>query len=82
MERVPDNVLEPFITGRSMVVLLLWFDFIQVIPITSFMLHDFVATRISFGCSLSPLNFTCSVQASTVTTLRLIAARPGFRYAC
>ena len=33
-----------------------------------FMLHDFVATRISFGCSLSPLHLTCSVQASTVIT--------------
>ena len=34
----------------------------------SFLLHDFVATRISFGCSLSPLHFICSVQASTMTT--------------
>ena len=35
---------------------------------------DFVATRISFCCLLSPLHFTCSVQASTVTTLPSIAA--------
>ena len=33
-----------------------------------FLLYDFVATRISFGCSRSPLHFTCCVQASTVTT--------------
>ena len=33
-----------------------------------FLLYDFVATRILFGCSLSPLHFICSVQASTVTT--------------
>ena len=57
-----------FTTDRSKAVLLLWFKFIKVIPIMCFMLHDFVATRISFGCSLSPLHFTCSVQASTVTT--------------
>ena len=34
-----------------------------------FLLYDFVATRISFGCSLSPLHFICSVQARTVATL-------------
>ena len=45
-----------FTTDRSKAVLLLWFKFIKVIPIMCFMLHDFVATRISFGCSLSPLH--------------------------
>ena len=33
-----------------------------------FLLYDFVATQMPYGCSLSPLHFTCSVQASTVTT--------------
>ena len=28
-----------------------------------------VSTRVLFGCSLSPLHFICSVQASTVTNL-------------
>ena len=31
-------------------------------------LYDFVPIRVSFGCSLGPLHFICSVQASTVTT--------------
>ena len=57
-----------FITDRSKAGLLWWFKFIQVIPIMGFMLYDFVATRISFGCSLGPLHFICSVQTSTVTT--------------
>ena len=46
-----------FIIDRSKAVLLWWFKFIQVIPIMCFLLHDFVATRIFFGCSLSPLHF-------------------------
>ena len=32
-----------------------------------FLLYDYVPTQISFGRSLSPLHFICSVQASTVT---------------
>ena len=49
-----------------------------------FLLYDFVATRISFGCSLSPLYFICSVQASTVTTslqqlLSLLSVIHGIR---
>ena len=63
-----------------MAVLLLWFEFIQVIPISSFMLHGFVPTRVKFGCSLSPLNITSSVQASTVTTLPSMAVHLAFRY--
>ena len=58
-----------FITDCSKAVLLLWFKFIQVIHIMSFMLDDFVATRISIGCSLSPQQFASAVHASTVTTL-------------
>ena len=42
------------------------------------MLHDFVTTRISIGCSFRPLLFTCCVQASTVTTLPSIAIQPAF----
>ena len=60
----------------------MWFNFIQVIPIMSFVLHDFVATRVSFGCSLSNLHFTCSVQASTVTTLPSTAAHTAFLCEC
>ena len=55
---------------------------LEVFPFMSLMLHDFVATRISFGGSLSPLHFFCSVQASTVTTLPSKAAHPAFRYMC
>ena len=47
-----------------------------------FMLHDFVATLISFGCSPSPLQFPCSVHASTVATLPSIVAYPAFQYTC
>ena len=51
----------------------------QSYSINEFLLYEFVATRISFGCSLSPLHF---IQASTVTTLPSIAAHPAFRYTC
>ena len=53
-----------------------------IIPVMCFMLHDFVATRISFGCSLSSLHFTCSVLASTVTNIPSIAAQTAFRFTC
>ena len=62
----PTHTHTLFITGRSNAALLLWFIFIKIIPIMCFMLHDFVVTRISFGCSLSPLHFTYFVQASTI----------------
>ena len=32
----------------------------------SLMSHDFVVTRISFGCSFSPLCFICSIAAHPV----------------
>ena len=69
-----------FITDRSNAVLLLWFALIQFFPFMSLLLHDFVATRISFGCSPSFLDFTCSTQASTVTISPSIAAHSAFRY--
>ena len=40
------NLYILFKTDRSKAVPLLWFTFIQFILIMSFMLHDFVATRI------------------------------------